>query len=165
MPFRLSPTPARFWWFAALCAAIPDIDYVWTTQGLAHDSMWAHRGITHSVPAAIVLGDLAAWFGFDGSYWKGFRTRLWVALSLAAVTHGLLDSLTTYALGVAFFAPFSAERFYFTWRPLAGIPPDWAHSRLARVTYQAGMEFVFIWIPAFALLLVALKARRIGRRG
>jgi inner membrane protein len=37
-------------------------------------------------------------------------------------SHGLLDAMTTGGLGVAFFAPFSAERYFFPWRPILVSP-------------------------------------------
>ena len=39
-------------------------------------------------------------------------------LGLAIASHACLDALSTYSLGVEFFAPFSQERFRFLWTPL-----------------------------------------------
>lgn len=155
MPFRLRVPYARFWFFAVLCATIPDIDYLWSSQSPQWDNMLAHRGITHSLAFALVLGAAVAWLGFPGSYWRGFRMRLWLAFSLATATHGLLDAMTVYAGGVAYFAPFSAERYFLPWRPLAGPRQGWAEhsSKAAQVAYVIGTELLCIWVPSLLLIL------------
>lgn len=152
-PFRLRVPHARFWVFGVLCAAIPDIDYLWSTSMRAPDSMYGHRGITHSLVFAIVLAAAVAWGAFPGSYWRGFRMRLWLAFALAGASHGLLDMLTTFSGGVAYFAPFTAERFFFPWRPLAGPSPDWSPPFLVRAPYTIVTEVLCIWVPSLIFIL------------
>lgn len=122
-------------------------------------NIWSHRGITHSLFYAVTLAAAVTWLGFAGSYWRGFRARIWLALTLAIASHGMLDSLTQNAGGVAFFAPFSNARFAFAWRPLMG-PPDSIDSMAGKIAWLAGAEFVCIWIPSLILMFGLLRRRR-----
>ncbi len=161
-PFRLRESYARFWVFAVVCATIQDVDYLWSWRVARWDSIYAHRGITHSIAFAVVLAAAVATLGFAGSYWRGFRLRLFAAFVLVALSHGLLDSLTVYAGGVAFLAPFSAARFFFPWRPLAGPQAGWTEhiSRAGRVAYVAGTELLCIWMPSLLFIGLLRRAER-----
>jgi inner membrane protein len=153
-PFQLRVPYARFWVFAVLCATIPDIDYLWAGSFPRWGHILSHRGVTHSLPFAVALGAAVAWLGFPGSYWRGFRLRLWLAYALVTATHGILDSMTVYAGGVAFFAPFSGARFALPWRPLAGPQAGWAETvpTATRVAYVIGTEMLCIWLPSLLLI-------------
>lgn len=50
----------RFWALTAICAVIPDIDIFWRRLLTDRSSMWGHRGIAHSLLAAVIFGLLAA---------------------------------------------------------------------------------------------------------
>jgi inner membrane protein len=159
-PFRLRVAYARFWVFAILCATIQDVDYLWSWRIPRWNSMLAHRGITHSFAFAIAMAAVVAWLGFAGSYWRGFRLRLFLAFTLVGLSHGLLDSLTVHAGGIAFFAPFSAARFFFPWRPLAGPQAGWIEhvSIASRIAYAAATELVCIWLPSLLFIVLLRRA-------
>ena len=158
---RLRPhTPRRFWVFAVVCAAFPDIDILWSPYGIATDSMWGHRGITHSFPFAIVFAGLVTRYGFAGSYWKGFRLQLWMALSLAGMTHGLLDSLTQFAGWVALFAPFTAQRYFIPFAPVGWYGPPFTVNSVAGLARMMAAEVVDVWIPALVIVALALAWQR-----
>ena len=46
--FYSRPMPWKFWGLAAACAALPDIDVGLVACGVPFQSLWGHRGITHS---------------------------------------------------------------------------------------------------------------------
>lgn len=50
------------------------------------------------------------------------RLTTFVFLFLRAISHTLLDAMTSGGLGVAFFSPFSNERYFFPWRPIRVSP-------------------------------------------
>jgi inner membrane protein len=52
--------PARFWILTAICAAAPDVDFLWQRFIFDRSGMLAHRGIAHSLPAALLCGLLTA---------------------------------------------------------------------------------------------------------
>src|SRR5215470_17914550 len=104
--FRRPAPPARFWLAGAVCAAIPDLDIVgplWL--GVPWGSMLGHRGITHSLSFAVVLGGVVTALLFRETAWRGRRWRVWLYLAVATASHGVLDAMTTAMTGVAFFAP------------------------------------------------------------
>ena len=97
---------------AAACAALPDIDVLWSPLQLADTSPFAHRAITHSLAFALVAAAVVT------AVWFRRERRTGFVLLLALLSHGCLDAVSTYSLGVAFFEPFSAHRFRFPWTPL-----------------------------------------------
>jgi inner membrane protein len=104
-------------------AVLPDIDVVGFGK-IPYGHTLGHRGITHSpvalVAAAGVVSILAKAFSSRKDWAHAFRVFL--ALSLAGVSHPILDALTNGGLGVLMFYPFSEERFFFDWRPIQ-VPP------------------------------------------
>jgi inner membrane protein len=122
---------------AAACAALPDID-------LLSSPFIAHRGITHSITFALIVALLVAWT----------QRRAWLAVvfGLALLSHSCLDALTTYSAGIAFFAPFSAERYRFLWTPL-GDPAG-------RLSYQLVQDGLVVLLPALLAVWAGLKVRR-----
>lgn len=160
--FRLEYKRARFWLLTAICAAIPDIDVIGFSFGIHYRDILGHRGLTHSLTFALILacvvvllacGDIAA-----------FSTRWWklVAYFFAIIaSHGVLDAMTNGGLGVAFFAPFSNERYFFPWRPIEVSP-------LAVELFfsQQGLQVIisevkWIWIPSGLLVTMAEVYRRV----
>jgi inner membrane protein len=133
---------------------LPDVDVLlmpWNAYG----DPWGHRGMTHSLAFAAVAGALAALV---------VRRRvtfpaglLGLAATFAAVTasHGLLDALTDGGLGVAFFAPFDATRYFLPVRPIpvSPITMDPTHPGVASVL---AVELLLLW----PIALVLATARR-----
>lgn len=111
-----------------------------------------HRGFTHSITFALLLGATVAFVGFRDARWSGQRLRLWTAFTLATLTHGVLDALTTQQRPmVAFFSPFSSERFTFPWHP---IHPG------GGILRTLGNELLWVEIPALLLVLFTMRFRR-----
>ena len=52
----------KFWLLAIFCAVIPDADALGFKLGVAYESMWGHRGITHSFFFAALLSFLVCYF-------------------------------------------------------------------------------------------------------
>ena len=59
-----------------------------------------------------------AWNFFNISRIKISDLAVWLYLFASMASHGLIDALTNGGLGIAFFAPFSNERFFFSYRPI-----------------------------------------------
>ena len=108
----------------ALAGAVPDIDVLFSVGGDYFDQLLLHRGITHSLFFAPVLGPLAGW-----AIWRwemtrsppppGHRGRLlvWIAvITLALWSHPLLDLMTPY--GTQLLLPFSNARFAINAMPI-----------------------------------------------
>jgi inner membrane protein len=160
--FRQPGPPARFWVAGALCAVAPDLDVVGVWLGIPFGHMLGHRGITHSLPFAAALAAVVAW---TASANHGGWGWLWLYLFLATASHGLLDGTTDGGIGVAFFAPFSNDRYFLPWRVIPVSPISLGRFFSARgVTIMRG-EIVWIWLPAAVLALVGVAARRWRRTG
>lgn len=97
-----------FWFLAAFCSVLPDIDVIGFRFGIHYGDLWGHRGMTHSLLFAAVVGIAASFFV------TGSRDRWKAAFLLFVITasHGLLDAMTDGGLGVAFFSPFDRTRYF-----------------------------------------------------
>ena len=154
----LTSFPGRgrtFWLASAVLPVLPDLDVLGLALGVPFHSPWGHRGISHSLAAAAVIGLVAALLihrrcdgrlGLLGAYF-------------AAITasHGVLDAFTSGGPGVAFFAPFDDTRYFFPWRPIP-VSPLASRFFSERGWYVFSTELLLIWVPAG---LVGIVARRL----
>jgi inner membrane protein len=148
---------------AALCAALPDIDALGRPFGnLAYESIFGgHRGITHSLTFAVLLGAVVAWGFFRAQPWDRVRHRLWAIFALATASHGVLDAFSTIGDGVAFWAPFSWTHYEFLWRPLGEIGPGSRGPE--RLWAMVANELLLVGLPALIVVVLASLARRRSR--
>jgi inner membrane protein len=162
-----SQRPRGFWAWTAVCAMLPDADVIGFALRIPYGHMLGHRGLSHSIAFAAVVGGLAAWrWGRGGS-----RPALFLHFFVVTASHGVLDALTNGGLGVAFFAPFDATRYFFPWTPLQ-VSPIGAGFFTARDGTGAfygirvlASEFWYVWIPSAVVILAgwALRAKRTTR--
>ncbi|MBS1794659.1 MAG: metal-dependent hydrolase [Acidobacteria bacterium] len=154
--------PAWFWLTAAVCAMIPDADVVAFRFGVPYENMFGHRGFTHSIAFALLLGAAAAllvrFFRPDGYSFS----KLFLFFALVTFSHPFFDMLTDGGLGVALFAPLSAERFFFPWRPIR-VSPIGARFFGAEGPNVILSEIFLVWLPAAAIFLSAMIIRRFRR--
>ena len=125
---------------AAACAALPDIDVLAAP-------LIAHRGITHSLLFAFTAAALAT-----ALFFRGHGRRIFAVLCVALLSHSFLDAFSSYSVGLAFFAPFSDERYRFLWTPL-GDPAG-------RLSYQLLQEVLVVLLPALLAIRLGLRIRR-----
>lgn len=149
----------RFWFLAALCSVLPDIDVIGFRFGIHYADLWGHRGMTHSLLFAAITGVVMSTFVRSSRHdqWKA-------ALLLFVITasHGLLDSMTDGGLGVAFFSPFNPTRYFLAWRPIH-VSPIAAHRFFSgRGLTILWSEIRSVWAPAFltGALLYGLRKRQ-----
>ena len=158
--FRKSGVGPRVWALGALCTAIPDLDSIGLRFGIPYDHPLGHRGLTHSIAFALILaGVLAAVWQHSASL-PAFPWALFVYLFLCCVSHGVLDAFTNGGLGVAFFAPFSNERFFFPWRPITVAPLGIARFFNGRAVPVLTSEFQWVVVPSALIGLVGLGVAR-----
>lgn len=105
--------------FAQL-SLLPDLDVIGFRFGVAYGDQFGHRGASHSLLAAVLVG-LAA----TPLLARGLRSPL-VPTALTAIavvlSHGLLDMLTDGGLGIAILWPLSDARFFAPVQPLPVAP-------------------------------------------
>ncbi|MBJ6109821.1 metal-dependent hydrolase [Hymenobacter sp. BT523] len=149
-----------YWVAAALCAALPDVDSVGYRLGVPYDSLWGHRGLTHSLLAAAVVAAVGTLLGQLAR--PGRRPapgRLALLLFLATASHGLLDALTTGGLGVAFFSPWHPERHFFPFRPIRVSPISIRAFLGLKGLRVLASEARWVGLPCLLLLLLQRLAR------
>jgi len=153
--------PASFWWWTAICAMLPDIDVISFSFGIRYEDMFGHRGITHSIAFAVVTGLVAAKANFlEVGDWKLGVGPLWAWFAAVTMSHGVLDAFTNGGRGIAFFAPFTNERYFFPWRPIQ-VSPIGVGFFSPRGMRVLASEAVWIWVPS---AIIALSARLVRRR-
>lgn len=159
--YGLSRESWRLVLLGALCAVLPDADALGYWAGIPYDHLFGHRGFSHSMVFALLLGlSLAGTLYRD----RSAPERLFIAayLTCATLSHGLLDALTNGGLGVAFFAPFSGERYFFPVRPIEVSPLEPARFFTARGLAILASEVIWVGLPSLALAAAARVLR--GRR-
>lgn len=131
------------------CSILPDLDILAFKFGVPYEAPLGHRGFTHSIAFAFILGILIwAIFYKKHSFWKTI-----LLFSLVTISHGLLDALTNGGKGVGFFIPFRNERYFFPWQVIEVSPIGrsfFGKSGL-NVLYS---ELIWIAIPCIALLIL-----------
>jgi len=113
----------RFWGLTIASAVLPDADVVSFGFSIPYDSMFGHRGITHSLPFALAWAFLVVWCEFKQVV--RFSHRWWGLFAfffVVTASHGVLDALTNGGRGVAFFAPFDSTRYFFPWHGIEVSP-------------------------------------------
>jgi inner membrane protein len=157
-----TPNARRLVVLAAVCSVLPDADVLAFGFGIPYEHVLGHRGLTHSIAFAACLAGVATWAASRGG--EVPRGRLVAALFLATLSHGVLDAMTNGGLGVAFFAPFSNERYFFPWRPIAVSPISISRFFSSRAWAILASEIWVVWIPAIVLAMLGVAGRRALRR-
>ena len=147
---------------AALIGAAPDLDVISFHYGVPYGSLFGHRGITHSLLFALILGILGFLLSinFRLKRVRGNELILLPTLILAAFSHGVLDALTNGGKGVAFFAPFVETRYFFPIHPIdvCKIGANFFHS-LPRLITVLKSELLYVWLPCLMLMSLTFCAR------
>jgi len=136
---------------AAICAVAPDLDLIGWPLGVSTFTLFGHRGLSHSIAFAVVLGVVAA-VALLPAATRRERTVAAAVLVLATATHSVLDAMTTYSpTGPAFWAPFSNQRYRFSWMPLTGA---------GGLQTDFGQEALYACLPALVLMVLIEWWRR-----
>lgn len=136
-----------------LAAILPDLDVIAFKLGIAYESAFGHRGFSHSVVFAMLIGSLASIFH------KRLRSPAlvcWLFITFATISHGLLDALTTGGLGVGFFWPLTEERYFFPWQFIKVSPIGLSRFLTERGWRVLQSELLTVWLPC-SLLVLSVK--------
>ena len=153
----------RFWIFTVVCCLVPDVDVVGLLMGIPYEHVWGHRGMTHSIMFAVLLGTVAAKITLSHiSVWTKPYAVLAVYFGLVTMSHALLDALTDGGLGIAFFAPFDDTRYFFPWRPIRVSPIGAAEFFSSWGLGVLISELIWIGLPVTVWLLGHRIFRRVG---
>jgi len=150
-----------FWVLSVVCAIIPDADIIGFKFGIAYGSTFGHRGFTHSIVFALLMGFIASWiFLALTSTSKKDKWKFIIYFFLVTLSHPLLDACTTGGLGVAFFSPFSNHRYFFPFHPIK-VSPIAVNSFFSEWGLKVLLsEFIWIGLPSLAITLVTYFIRK-----
>lgn len=146
-------------------AILPDLDVLGFYAGIPYGHPLGHRGFTHSLLFALMLGFGSAALSFrDASLCgaRGFAIAL--LCSLACASHGILDAITDAGLGVGFFIPFHDGRYFFSWRPLRTSPLSIGAFMSANGLAILANEAWYVGIPTAAAAALSLALRQARSR-
>lgn len=137
-----------------LLTLLPDADVIAFKFGIPYESQWGHRGFTHSITFAILIGLICMPFSkkLDGKLWIVFFTT-----SLSIISHIVFDALTNGGLGVAAFWPITDERYFFPFRPVQVSPIGVRGFLSLRGIIVVLSEIIWIWIPCLILSFAIRK--------
>jgi len=134
---------------------LPDADVILFRFGATYGSAWSHRGFSHSLAFAILVGLVAAVL-----LRKAAPPLLAFAfVGFSAASHGLLDMMTNGGHGVAILWPLTDQRYFFDWRPIQ-VSPLAAGRFVKRAVAVIETELLWIWLPAILVARVLRAARR-----
>lgn len=151
--------PRRLMAAGVVAAVVPDLDVVTFHFGIAYSAGLGHRGFSHSLVVAALVG-LAGAAGHR-LLGAGF-VRALLFLFVATASHGVLDAVTNGGLGVAFLWPWSGERYRApdALRVVEASPIPLGRFLSARGLAVLGSELRWIWPPAVAVCLILSGLRR-----
>lgn len=152
--------PPGFWAALVICALLPDLDVIGFRFGIAYGDFWGHRGFTHSLVFALLVG---LFIGLVCYRRLGLASPEWwryVALfATVTASHGVFDALTNGGLGIAFFAPFDNGRYFFPWTPVEVTRVGFHNFVSAKGLSILVSEGLYILAP---LLAISLLFRRVS---
>ncbi len=137
----------RAWLLGAIATILPDLDVIAFAIGIPYEHRFGHRGFSHSIVLALIVALLFTFFC------RAPRVLTFVFLFACAISHSILDAITTGGLGVAFFSPFSNVRYFFPWRPIL-VSPIGPRFFSPRGMATLGSEVVWVWAPMIAVGLL-----------
>ena len=154
--------PPRLAAAGVAASIIPDLDVIAFRFAVAYSSDYGHRGFTHSLAFAVVLGVMAA---LIAPALRSKRLTSFLFVTISAASHGLLDMLTSGGLGVALLWPYASERMFFpwTWRVIAVSPLSLWQFLGVRGWRVIASELLWVWLPSavtFVVLAIATSGRR-----
>ena len=134
---------------------LPDLDVVGFSLGVQYGDPWGHRGATHSLTMAVVIGVVAA---AVAPALKQPALRTGTIATFVVASHGLLDTMTDGGLGCALLWPFDLTRYFAPWRPIPVAPIG-----LAFLT-PGGLLIAIVELALFfPLIAFALPSGRVRR--
>lgn len=145
-------------WYCCFLTLLPDADVIAFKFGIPYHSQWGHRGFTHSIVFALLIGLMSLPFSkkLQAKRWTVF----WMSI-LSTLSHAVFDAITNGGLGVAFLWPFDHERYFFPFRPVEVSPIGVLGFLSFRGIVVVLSEILWIWLPC--LLLSRLLRKVITR--
>ncbi len=137
-----------------ILAILPDADVISFKFGIPYESQWGHRGFTHSLAFAVIMGILSTFL------FKEKKKSVFLLATLSTFSHPLSDMLTNGGLGVALWWPIDTGRYFFPWRPIEVSPIGIGNFLGLRGLQVLASEVVVMWLPLMFLAILTKRLRR-----
>lgn len=146
------------------CTVIPDLDVIAFKIGIPYESMFGHRGFSHSIVFALLFALLMKFSFYRKVPLISLKGAGLVSLFfICTISHGLLDAMTTGGRGVGFFIPFDNSRYFFPFRPIK-VSPIGAAKFFSEWGWQVlKSEFIWIGIPSLILIMIRLLLNKFSK--
>jgi inner membrane protein len=146
-----------------IASAAPDIDGLFKHfLGVPPNSIYGHRGATHSLFLALAAGLAAAAF----HKLLGVRPlTAGVCVAAAMASHGILDMMTDSGQPVAYLWPVSSGRLFADWRPIHSGPVHIANLAthvFARFQSELRQLIVPMFVIAFAVRCIRAARHKLN---
>ncbi len=142
----------------AILAMLPDADVIGFKLGIAYADAWGHRGATHSLVFAALIGAI-----LTALIRTEKRLIAFAFLALSTASHGLLDMATSGGLGVALLWPFEVTRHFWDWTPIRVSPIGLRNFLSERGVVTILSELKWVWLPSFLLAGIGWSARSVRK--
>ena len=144
----------------AFCSVVPDLDVIGFHFGIQYADLWGHRGLTHSLVFAALLGAsvVVLWYRRQPVV---AMAGLFLYFFLCTASHGVLDAMTNGGLGVAFFSPFDTTRYFFPLRPVLVSPIGISEFFSAYGAHVMVSEATWIWLPSCVAFVMLRAVQRL----
>ncbi|MDR2946788.1 MAG: metal-dependent hydrolase [Candidatus Adiutrix sp.] len=155
--------PPRLLVVGTALAMAPDLDSIGFFMGVPYESLWGHRGLSHSLAAAGLAGVLGL---ILAPALKAGRGAAALLLWWAVASHIVLDAATTGGLGPAALWPLEDGRHFLPWRPIRVAPMHPAAMLSGRGLAVMLSELKWVWLPCLSasFLLFMLRRPPAGRK-
>jgi len=134
---------------AIVSTILPDIDVLAFNMGIPYEHPFGHRGFTHSILFAIIWATLLmSLFG------KQNKIIWWLTIFFSALSHGVLDAMTSGGKGVGFLIPFNNSRLFFPFREIK-VSPIGVEKFFSKWGLEVLLsELKYIFVPCLIILIV-----------
>lgn len=150
----------KLWILGIICSILPDADVIGFKFGITYESFWGHRGFSHSLLFALLLGVIVTFIFYSKKTFTKTGATLILYFTICTAFHGVLDAMTTGGLGIAFFSPFDTTRYFFPWRPIQVSPIGVSKFFSAWGIKVVLSELIWIVIPTSIYILVIRYIRK-----
>ena len=154
--------PPRLCLAAVVASVLPDVDAFGYWAGVPYESAFGHRGFTHSLFFSMCVAVVCT---LIGPRLGAPRPVVFAVVFVAGASHGVLDAMTTGGHGIAFFAPFSNERYHLPWEVIRISPISVTRFFSERGAEVLKSELRWIWIPAALVAVAGVAVRRAAEMG
>lgn len=165
LAFSKKESSRRLIILSILFSVLPDLDGIGYFLGIPYDSLFGHRGFSHSFCFVAILGLL---FVYIYSSKINFKSKkfffLFLYFFIIGSIHILLDAMTNGGLGVALLSPFSNDRFFFPWRPIqvSAISPFYFFQLKGAAVIR--FELLYLLLPSILLSALIFFKKRYGEK-